>query len=397
MDRNNLIPYLGREHSSVKHFLLESYLERLIMITAQQAYDRIAYVDAFSGPWQSSSADLSDTSFAKAIEVMEGCRVALAQRSRTVQFRALFVERDPTAFARLEQFVDARSTSDIEIKAINGDFAESATSVAQWIRNDEMAFVLVDPTGWKDVIAPRTLAPLLRKRNVEMVINVMWNFINLASGHTSQNDNLSALVGSEYQRLVAEGNAGGGENWMRAYLQQLKEAAADAASTHRLRTAWFPVEFKDQDRVYYYLSYVTHHVKGLIVFLEESAKALNYQREMKFSVKQQQREADSGMQDIFGDAIEPRRPSEMGSDWNARQLWLRLLPAAGAEIQVDETVIAEMAEECGCLIPLLQAALARLMSEGVLKNLDMRKARRKNFVDYHKRETLRRLPQDAGR
>src|SRR5580704_11851652 len=136
MDRNKLIPYVGREHSSVKHFLLESYLERLIMITAQQAYNRISYVDAFSGPWQSSSADLSDTSFSKAIEVMEGCRVALAQRGRTVKFRALFVERDPTAFARLKQFSDARSTSEIEIRAINEDFAESAASVAQWISND---------------------------------------------------------------------------------------------------------------------------------------------------------------------------------------------------------------------------------------------------------------------
>ena len=229
----------------------------------------------------------------------------------------MFVERDPNAFARLKQFPDARSTSDIEIKAINEDFAESAASVAQWISNDEMAFVLVDPTGWKDVIAPKTLAPLLRKRNVEMLINVMWNFINLASGHTSQNDNLSALVGSEYQQLVAEGNAEGGENWMRAYLRQLKQAAGDSASAHRLRTAWFPVEFKDQERVYYYLSYVTHHVKGLIVFLEESAKALNYQREMKFALAQKQRESDCGMQDIFGDEIGPSRPSEIGSDWNA--------------------------------------------------------------------------------
>jgi three-Cys-motif partner protein len=392
MDRSKLIPYLGREHSSVKHFLLESYLERLIMITAQQAYDRIAYVDAFSGPWQSASADLSDTSFAKAIAVMEGCRVALAQRNRAVEFRALFVERDATAFARLKRYADARSAAGVEIKAINEDFAESANSVAQWIGDDEMAFVLVDPTGWKDVIAPKTLAPLLRKRNVEMVVNVMWNFINLASGHTSQNDNLSALVGSEYQRLVSEGNAGGGENWMRAYLKQLKKAAEDAASPHRLRTGWFPVEFKDQDRVYYYLSYVTHHVKGLIVFLEESARALNYQREMKFSVKQQQREADSRMQDIFGDVIEPSRPDDLGSDWQARQVWLRLLPIPGTEIQVDEALIADMAEECGCLIPLLQTALERLIREGVLKNLDVRKTRRRNFVDYHKKETLRRLP-----
>jgi three-Cys-motif partner protein len=392
MDRSKLIPYAGREQSSVKHFLLESYLARLIMITAQHAYDRVAYVDAFSGPWQSASADLSDTSFAKAIEVMEGCRAKLAQQfNRSVKFRALFVERDPEAFARLQKFAEERSTSEIEIRAINEDFAESANSVAKWIRNDEMAFVLVDPTGWKDVISPRTLAPLLRKRNVEMLINVMWNFINLASGHAHQHENLTELVGPKYQALVTEGSAGGGDNWMRAYLQQLKIAAGDSETPHRLRTAWFPVEFPYKDRVFYYLTYVTHHVKGMIVFLEESEKALKYQKEVKFVVQQLQREAESRMQDFFGDAIEPSREPGFSSEWDARQVWLMMLPAAGAEITVNETVIADMAEKCGCLISLLQGSLLRLINEGVMTNLDARRPRRKNVVDYHKVETIRRL------
>src|SRR5438876_7027414 len=100
MDREKLAPYEGREQASVKHFLLESYLARLIMITAQGKYSRIAYVDAFAGPWKASSSDLSDTSFAKAIDVMEGCRVQLATKfHRSVNFRALFVERDPVRFA----------------------------------------------------------------------------------------------------------------------------------------------------------------------------------------------------------------------------------------------------------------------------------------------------------
>jgi hypothetical protein len=50
-----------------------------------------------------------------------------------------------------------------------------------------------------------------------------------------------------------------------------------------------------------------------------------------------------------------------------------------------------MAEECGCLISRLQAALRRLIEEGVLKNMDARKARPKNVVNYEKGETIRRL------
>jgi hypothetical protein len=69
------------------------------------------------------------------------------------------------------------------LTAVNEDFSNPTETVARWICNDEMTFVLIDPTGWKDVISPKVLAPILRKTSVEMLINVMWNFINLATGH----------------------------------------------------------------------------------------------------------------------------------------------------------------------------------------------------------------------
>jgi three-Cys-motif partner protein len=244
MDRSKLEPYEGREQASVKHFLLKSYLERLIMITAQARFDRIAYVDAFAGPWKSARDDLSDTSFARAVDVMENCRIEIANKfNRSVSFRALFVERNPERYTRLREFTDRRTTEEIQLEAVNEDFAESVSSVADWIRGDEMAFVLIDPTGWKDIIAPTTLAPLLRRTNVEMLINVMWNFINLATGHPSQEPNLRNVFGDEYERLVRAGSGGRGQAWMRAYLQRLRAASGNDKTASRLRTAWFPVEF----------------------------------------------------------------------------------------------------------------------------------------------------------
>jgi len=389
MDREKLIPYAGREQSSVKHFLLESYLERLIMIAALGGYKRIAYVDAFAGPWKSAREDLSDTSFARAVTVMEGCRAALARRGLTVSFRALFVERDPETYQRLKAFAEARSTAAIEIKAVNEDFAESAESVSRWIRGDELVLVLIDPTGWKRVIAPETLAPLLRRRNVELLINVMSNFISLASGHASQEQNLRELVGDAYPELIASG--AGSEEWMRAYLQRLRAVAGGSSSGTRLRATCFPVEFPDKDRVFYYLTYGTHHATGMIVFLEESEKGLRYQREVKFAVRQQQRETDTGIQDMFGDALHSSGGSTAGAGPDTRSAWLSRLPEAGMEIWVDEAAIADMAEECGCLISELQDALRELIDEGILENLDARRKRRKNVVDYKKGETIRRL------
>jgi three-Cys-motif partner protein len=394
MDRSKLEPYEGREQASVKHFLLKSYLERLIMITAQARFDRIAYVDAFAGPWKSARDDLSDTSFARAVDVMESCRREIANRfNRSVSFRALFVERNPDRYARLREFTDRKTTEEIQLEAVNEDFAESVSSVADWIRADEMAFVLIDPTGWKDIIAPTTLAPLLRRTNVEMLINVMWNFINLATGHPSQESNLRNVFGDEYERLLQAGSGGRGQAWMRAYLHRLRAASGNNKSGSRLRTAWFPVEFSAKDRVFYYLTYVTHHVKGMIVFLEESARAAKYQQEVKFVVRQKRRETATRIHDIFGDEL---GASENAGGWvtdddDSRSLWLELLPTAGAEIRIVEEHIADMAEKCGCLISDLQAALRRLIADGLVLNVDARRARPTNAVDFKRGERLRRV------
>ena len=393
MDRNKLEPYAGREQASVKHFLLKSYLERLIMITAPARFDRIAYVDAFAGPWKSAREDLSDTSFARAVDVMESCRREIAKKfDRSVSFRALFVERNADRYARLREFTQRRTTEDVQLEAVNADFAESVSSVADWIRRDEMAFVLVDPTGWKDIIAPATLAPLLRRHNVEMLINVMWNFINLATGHPNQEQNLRNIFGDEFETLVQAGSGGRGQAWMSAYLRRLRAASGDAAKASRLRTAWFPVEFSAKDRVFYYLTYVTHHVKGMIVFLEESARASKYQQEVKFVVRQKRRETETRMSDIFGDDLGASADSgSLADDEDARSLWLELLPTVGAEIRIVEDHMADMAEKCGCLISHLQTTLRRLIDDGLLQNVDARRARPTNVVDFKQGERIRRV------
>lgn len=393
MDREKLAPYAGREQASVKHFLLESYLARLIMITARARFDQILYVDAFAGPWKSARSDLSDTSFAKALDVMEGCRVEIAKNlGKSVTFRALFVERDPERFSVLKRFADERSNNRIEVKAINEDFAESAQSVAQWIRDAEMAFVLIDPTGWKEVISPKTLAPLLRKPNVEMLINVMWNFINLASAHANQEQSLEEIFGDQFKALLkAARMAGSGEALMRGYLRRLKDFAGGQGSSTRLRTAWFPVEFPAAERVFYYLVYVTHHVKGMIVFLEESEKALQFQSKVKFVVKQQRREVSSGMDDLFGDELQLPNRTRGATVHGTRDLWIALFPEVNSELRVDEGRMADMAEECGCLISQIQESLQLLLDAGVLQNVDAKRPRTKNYVNYHKGEVIRRL------
>ena len=73
--------YKGREHSGIKHYLLESYLEMLFMIIGQHER-RVCYVDCFSGPWKESDKKLSGTSIALSLDVMSKCRKNLREKTK---------------------------------------------------------------------------------------------------------------------------------------------------------------------------------------------------------------------------------------------------------------------------------------------------------------------------
>jgi hypothetical protein len=120
-------------------------------------------------------------------------------------------------------------------------------------------------------------------------------------------------------------------------------------------------------------------------------RALHYQRQVKFVVEQKRREAESRIVDIFGDTLHGQDSSRNHSESDVRSLWLETLPSAGAEVHIDESRIADMAETCGCLISRLQSALRDLIEQGILENIDAERTRPKNVVNYEKGETIRRL------
>jgi hypothetical protein len=159
----------------------------------------------------------------------------------------------------------------------------------------------------------------------------------------------------------------------------------------RLRTTWFPVEFPDRDRVFYYLAYATHHVRGILTFLEVSERGEKLQQQMKFALRQIEKETSTGIADLFGDDIELMEKSRINAEQTAREKWLSLLPHAGSELRVTEYLAADMAEELGCVLWPIQSALRKLIAEGVVLNVNARRARPKNAVDFRRHEILQRV------
>ena len=100
--------YDGREQAWIKHQLLASYLQRLLMIIGmggrRSGEIEICYVDCFAGPWGDDSDDLEGTSIAISLRTMAECRRVLQDHlaRRTAPFRQALDVHGPAAMAPQE-------------------------------------------------------------------------------------------------------------------------------------------------------------------------------------------------------------------------------------------------------------------------------------------------------
>src|SRR5579864_3940380 len=96
------IAYFGREQTLVKHSVLKQYLIALALIVGRSFARDISFIDCCSGPWNTVTTDLSDSSIGIAIQLLRAARDILAAEGNTVSFRCLFAEENPDAYAQLE-------------------------------------------------------------------------------------------------------------------------------------------------------------------------------------------------------------------------------------------------------------------------------------------------------
>lgn len=372
-------PYSGREHSEAKHHILKTYLQRLLMIVGQK-FDRIAFIDCFAGPWQSQSDDLSDTSPGIALRTMRDCQVTLRENhNRSVAMRALFIEENPECCRALSAFLLTDAANGIETAVWNQTFQDAVGEITRWARPGEFAFVFVDPWGWKDVIEPATLAPLLKRPKTELLINFMTNFIGMATGHENQKRNLTKLFGPEYEGLNADGRVG-------QYRRMLREAGG-IEREGRLRTASLPIEHANKRSTFFHMVYATRNPIGLLTFLERAENTDKHQREQK------QRRVNSiiGQQELFGEHRASARPADVSK---AEAAWLSAFPELGVPVEFSPDVMADVAEQADCQLSELQRIGLNLIRQNILDNVSApaaKKRRTVNAVHWKSKERMVRL------
>ncbi|TCV97727.1 three-Cys-motif partner protein [Luteibacter rhizovicinus] len=389
LSREALQQYEEREHSLVKHTILESYLERLLMIVGQWA-PKIAYIDGFAGPWKSAAADLSDTSPGIAIRTMAACQANLASKlKRTVRVRSVFLETDDERASLLEQHIPGAPANIVRPEVWRKPFESAIPDLLKWLEPDEFAFVFVDPFGWKGIVEPSSLAPLLQRSKTELLINFMWNFINLATGHDDQSANLIAIFGEGWEVAATGASETKRRDLMHRYRQRLTDACRGITRT-RLRTAMLPVEYVHQDKVVFYLVYTTHNPTGLVTFHEEAEETSRQQKRLKLQYRLDKLLKNHGQADIFtADGHDAERRTSLEE---VKRQWLAFFPNPGSELQVDPTVMADLIEHSDFLLSEYQIALAELIEEGVIENTQAKRPRSKFAVKFAKKgELLRRL------
>ena len=173
--------YDGRVPALVKHTLLKSYLEKLVLIIGMNGRKlgkaEICYVDCFAGPWGSDDEDLDGTSIALSLKTLAACKAELAKLGVDARMRALYIEKDNKAFKKLSTFLAERATSEVEHDCRHGDFVDLRQDILTWCGSSAFTFFFVDPKGWTPIVID-VMEPLLKRPRSEFLINFIYDFIN---------------------------------------------------------------------------------------------------------------------------------------------------------------------------------------------------------------------------
>lgn len=303
--------YAGKEQSQVKHEVLRRYLEQFSHIIFSK-WDSITYIDGFSGPWNSVSSDLRDSSFSIAVHQLRSAKNHHAQRGRKVRAKCVFVEENAKAFEALKTF--ATQQSDIEVECHNATFEQSIPAILASLRANPQtfAFTLIDPTGWTGFALQR-IRPLLRFVPGEVLVNFMTGHIIRFIDVPVVRPQLVAAFGSE-EPLMRMGQLKGLEridSCVEEYCKSLKDAGDFKFVCPAI------VLQPTKDRPHFHLIYGSRSAKGLEVFKNAERKAMEVMEQSRAQADQRRR-SSQGQRSLFDAKDMP--PSQYYSDLRDRYI-----------------------------------------------------------------------------
>jgi hypothetical protein len=135
--------------------------------------------------------------------------------------------------------------------------------------------------------------------------------------------------------------------------------------------------------------YLTRHPKGIVEFMEASEKLELVQKKVRALAKQDQRVGKTGQLEVLpSDKLFSENISEHDLS-KVKEYWLRRLPAGQGHFGISE--FADMLEETEWFPGDFQNALRELVKEGKVRNMNAKRVRPVNAINFEKGEILERL------
>jgi three-Cys-motif partner protein len=225
----------------------------------------------------------------------------LAPHGRYPTIRAVFIEKDPTAFAALQAAIEQyRGT--VRVTAIPGRFEDSVPAILSEIGR-RFSFCFIDPTGWTGLSMER-IQPILRHNPGEVMINFMYDFVNrfLNSRDPSIEASLDRFFGTERWRDL-RASPQREEDIVGLYSEQVRANGGFAyvSATKILKPL--------HDRAYFHLVYATRNPKGIEKFRDVEKRVATAQEQVREMAQRDNRIERSGQSELlFGGADELSAP-----------------------------------------------------------------------------------------
>lgn len=387
--------YRDREQAFVKHRLLEAYLEKLFLIVGMSARQlrikELCYVDCFAGPWGDESELLESTSIAISLRVLGRCRQALLNQGIDISFRALYIEKDTKAYARLKRYLSERERDEIDAEPLEGDFVDLIPAILEWSSRDSFAFFFIDPTAWRPV-SVGMLKPLLERPQSEFLINFMYDFVNRTVSNPDFQRQIEELLGERPDVEHLEASARERE-LVGVYRNNLTQLIPTQPSW-RARSAYVRVLDPKKNRPKYHLVYLTTHPRGIVEFMEISEKLDLVQKRVRAATQHRQRAEKTGIDDMFSSDSRVSEEEGHASPEQVEEYWLERLSESARRFGLAE--FADMLEKTDWFPGDLQGALGNLINSGKVRNLDAPNKRLVRFLHLDKDGERLQLIKDKG-
>ncbi len=288
--------YIDREQTQAKHDILRGYLQELAYKILP--FWDIAYVDGFSGPWKSETADFSDTSFMIALRVLkEAQRVVQEQTGLRRKIRCFFSEANAAAYQQMVAAVAPFNRPDdgFEIKTFHGEFVDAVGEIRKFIGN-AFPLIFIDPTGWTEYPFTK-IAPLFDVAKCEVLINFMYGHISRFLAHPDEK------IIASFDHIF------GGPGWQSRLDPAMEQGpAAEKLFRETLKAAGkfgyvvsTRIDKSTQERPHFFLAYGTKDLGGLKAFRETEYNALREHARNRSAAMTRKRDDRANTASLFAD------------------------------------------------------------------------------------------------